>query len=71
MGIRKKGFTVRVVRLWNRLSREVADALLLGDIQGQAGSGSDCPDLTVDVPVHCKGVGLGNRYWFLPAQMIL
>lgn len=58
MGIRKKGFTVRVVRLWNRLSREVADALLLGDIQGQAGSGSDCPDLTVDVPVHCKGVGL-------------
>ena len=28
------------------------------DIQGQAGQGSEQPDLAVRVPVHCKGVGL-------------
>jgi len=31
---------------------------LLGDIQGQTGQGSEQPDLAVDVPVHCRGVGL-------------
>jgi len=28
-----------------------------GDIQGQAGWGSEQPDLPVGVPVHCRGVG--------------
>jgi len=28
-----------------------------GDFQGKAGSGSGRPDLSVDVPVHCRGVG--------------
>jgi len=28
-----------------------------GDIQGQAGQGSEQPDLAVGVPVHCRGVG--------------
>jgi len=31
-----------------------------GDIQGQAGQGSEHPDLPVGVPVHCKRVGLGD-----------
>ena len=33
---------------------------VLGDIQGQAGLGSKQPDLTVDVPVHCRRVGLDD-----------
>ena len=28
-----------------------------GDTQGQAGQGSEHPDVAVGVPVHCKGVG--------------
>jgi len=31
-----------------------------GDIQGQAGWSSEQPDVAVDVPVHCRGFGLGN-----------
>ena len=33
---------------------------VLGDIQGQAGWGSEQPDVAVDVPVHCREVGLVN-----------
>ena len=29
-----------------------------GDTQGEAGWGSEHPDVAVDVPVHCRGVGL-------------
>jgi len=29
-----------------------------GRMQGEAGWDSEQPDLTVDVPVHCRGVGL-------------
>ena len=31
-----------------------------GDIQCQAGQGSEQPDLTVGVPTHCRGVGLDD-----------
>ena len=31
---------------------------VLGDIQGQAGPGSEQSDLAVGVPVHCRKVGL-------------
>jgi len=31
---------------------------ILGNIQVQAGPGSEQPDLAVDVSVHCRGVGL-------------
>jgi len=31
-----------------------------GDIQGQAGPGSEQPDLAVDIPVSCRGVGLDD-----------
>jgi len=33
-----------------------------GNTQGQAGWGSEQPDLAVGVPVHCRGVGLGDLY---------
>ena len=31
-----------------------------GDCQGEAGAGPGQPDLTVDVPVPCRGVGLDS-----------
>jgi len=31
-----------------------------GNIQGQTGQGSEQPDLVVDVPAHCRGVGLAD-----------
>ena len=60
MDIRKKFFTVSVVRHWNRLLRVVVAAPFLERFYGQAGSGSEHPDLAVDVPFHCRGAGLGN-----------
>jgi len=31
-----------------------------GNIQGQIGRGSEQPGLVVDVPGHCRGVGLND-----------
>jgi len=31
-----------------------------GDIQGQAGRGSEQPGLVEDVPAYCRGVGLDD-----------
>jgi len=47
LDIRKKSFTVRVVRHWNRLPRDVVGAPSLRDFQGEAGSGPGQPDLAV------------------------
>jgi len=40
LDIRNKFFTVRAVRLWHRLSREVGEVPVPGDTQAQAGQGS-------------------------------
>lgn len=53
LDIRKKFFTERVLRYWNRLPRGAVDALFLGSpIQGQAGWGPGHPDVVGDIPVH-------------------
>ena len=42
-----------------------------GYFQGKAGLGSEHPDLTVDIPVHCRGVGLDDVQRFLSTLRIL
>ena len=39
--------------------------------RGQAGWGSEQPDLMVDGPVYCRGVGLDDLKGSFPIQMIL
>jgi len=51
---------MRVVKHWHRFPREVVNAPSLEKVQGQVGLGSEQPDL--DVPAHCRGVGLDDFY---------
>jgi len=58
LDIRKKFFTMRVVKHRHRLPTVVVDAPVPGNIQGQVGWGSEQPDLVADVPAHCTRVEL-------------
>ena len=66
---RKKKNTVRVVKRWKTLPREVMDVLSLETFEVRMDQIVQ-PNLAAVVPVHCNGDRLGNIYRFLPIQMI-
>jgi len=57
LDIRKKFFTMRLVRHWNRLSQRSCGCPLPGSVQGQAGWDFEQPGLVEGVPAHGRGVG--------------
>ena len=60
MDVRGKFFTLRVARCWDRLPREVVNALSIhGGVQGQVGSGPGQPGLVLNVEVGGPAFGRG------------
>ena len=53
----EKGFSaVMVVEALEQVAQRCGGSPILGDIQGQAGLGSEHPDGAVYVPVHCRSL---------------
>jgi len=40
-----------------QVAQRSSESPIPGNIQGQAGQGSEQPDLAVDTPIHCREVG--------------
>ena len=58
MDIRNNAFMIRVVKHWNRLTRDVKHVLCHRNMYGRVGWGSEQSDLAVGV--HCRGAGLDD-----------
>ena len=56
LGVRKKFFSVKSGEALEQVAQRCDGCALPGNIQGQAGWGSEQLDLAVGVPVHCRGV---------------
>jgi len=70
LDIRKKIFTMRVVKHWNRLPRETVEAPSLETLKARL-DGAEQPGLVEDISANCKGVGLDDLERSLPTQSIL
>jgi len=57
LDIRKKFFTMRVLKHWNRLPLESVAAPSLEVFKGQVGWSSEQPGLVGDGPAHARGIG--------------
>lgn len=58
LDVRKKFFFNRGSKALEQVSKRGGGCLAPADIQCQVGWGSDQPDVAIDVPVYCRGVGL-------------
>ena len=56
LDIRKKFLTIRVMRHWSMLPREVTNAPVPGRVQGQVGRGFGQPGLVEGGPAPGRGV---------------
>ena len=68
---KKKYFTVRVVRHWNRLPSVVVDALSLETFKDRLDKSQGNLIQLWCVSVHCRGVGLDGLHRPLPTLRIL
>ena len=58
--IRKKKYYDKGDEALEQVAQRCGGCRVPGDTQGQAGGGSEQPDVAVYVPVHCRGVGLDD-----------
>jgi len=56
--MRKKFFTLRVIRPWAQVAQRSCGCPLPGCVQGQVGRGFEQPGLVEGVPAHDRGVGM-------------